>query len=175
MCISVPLHMCECVYPPVLQHIWPWLQSPSVLSMSSISGPCQTNGSWRLSPGHVPRPLPGPPWLVEPLFLASSEALLSIDGSPLRPRLHSLKTVALGSPRALGGCAKPAAADKPGPPLTAHSLCFLLLFPVLLSVWDGAPQHPSVGTGLWSVGRIQCLSWSFTLAFFFFVVCVFLS
>lgn len=91
MCVCASLHMCECMCPPALQHTWPWLQSPSVLSMSSISGPCQTNGSWRLSPGHVPRPLPGPPWLVEPLFLASSEALLSINGSPLRPRLHSLK------------------------------------------------------------------------------------
>lgn len=134
MCIRVSLHMCECVCPPVLQHIWPRLQSPSVLSMSSISGPCQTNGSWRLSPGHVPRPLPGPPWLVEPLFLASSAALLSINGSPLPSSFTFIKTVALGSPRALGSCAKPAAADKPGPPLTAQSLCFLLLFPVPLSV-----------------------------------------
>lgn len=83
--------MSECVCLHVLQHIWPRLQRPSVLSMSSISGPCQTNGSWLLSPGHVPRPLPGPPWLVETLFLASSKALLSINGSPLRPRLHSLK------------------------------------------------------------------------------------
>lgn len=139
------LHMCECLWPPVLQHIWPRLQSPSVLSMSSISGPCQTNGSWRLSPGHVPRPLPGPPWFMEPLFLASSEALLSVNGSPLRPRLHSLKTVALGSPRALGSRAKPAAADKPG--ATSHCPFALLssAFPCAALCLRWRPTAPLCG------------------------------
>lgn len=75
------------------QHIWPQLQSPSVLSMSPISGPCQTNGSWQLTPGHVPQPLSGLPWLVEPRFLASSKTLLSINGGLLLSRSHSLKTV----------------------------------------------------------------------------------
>jgi len=72
-----------------------------------------------------------------------------------------IKTVALGSPRALGSFAKPAAADKPG--ATSHCPFALLssAFPVPLSVWDGAPQHPSVGMGLWSVGKMMSLSWSF--------------
>lgn len=41
----------------------------------------------------------------------------------------------------------------PGPPLAAHLLCFLLVFPV----WNGAPQHPSVGTGFWAAGRTRSL------------------
>lgn len=156
---------------PVLQRIWPWLQRPSVLSMSFICGPCQTNGSWRLSPGRVPWPLPGS-------TVASGAPVPGIFQSAAKHQRKSppssftfIKTVAPGSPRALGGCAKPAAADKLGPPLTAHLLCFLLIFPVPLSVWHGAPQHPSVGTALWSIGRI--LFW-FLLEpwfFFFFVVC----
>lgn len=99
-----------------------------------ICGPCQTNGSWRLSPGRVPWPLPGS-------TVASGAPVPGIFRSAAKHQRKSppssftfIKTVAPGSPRALGGCAKPAAADKLGPPLTAHLLCFLLIFPVPLSV-----------------------------------------
>lgn len=171
MCVCDSLHMCERVCPSVLQHIWPRLQSPSVLSMSSISGPCQTNGSWRLSPGHVPPPLPGPPWFMEPLFLASSDAPLSANGSPLRPRLHSLKTVVLGSPRALGSRAKPAAADKPG--ATSHCPFALLSFacPRATLCLRWRPTAPLCGHRALVCWQESVSVLVFTLFFFFFEVC----
>lgn len=56
----------------------------SVLSASSISSPCQTNGCWRRFPGLEPQLLPGPPWLMEssPPIQAASAVPLDVDGNP---------------------------------------------------------------------------------------------
>lgn len=148
--------MCVYMCLPVLQHVWPGLQRPSVHRMSCISGPCQTNGYWQLSPGHVPWPLPVLPWLVEPWFLAPSMAPLSSDGSPFLTCLHSLYCSAELPPeqeearpsllqlinrghRSLPSCL-------PSCTFSDATLC--------LRVHSTAPQ------GLRSVGTVLCLSWS---------------
>lgn len=164
--------MCESECPPVPQHIWPQLQSISLLSMSSISGPCQTNGSWSSLLGSCHGGCQPRHSLQKPLFLASSEAALSINRSPLSPRLQSLKTVAPGSPWAPASNAKPVAADKPG--ATSYCLFALLssacLCATLCLRW--CPKASLCGPwAVWSVGSILPV---LVLTPVFFLLCCFL-
>jgi len=121
-------------------------KGPQFLAWAPSLGLVKQTGSWLLSPGHVPRPLPGLPRLVESLLLATSLVVLNINWSPLRPLIF-IKMVALGSPRALGGCTKPATADKPGH--LSLPTCFALFFLSLcLSLSEMAPHS----TSLWALG-----------------------
>lgn len=100
------------------------------------------------SPGHVPWPLSGLQWLVEPLFLASSAALLSINGSPRLPHLHSFK-LWNRAPSERGK----AVPNLPQLTRSTSHWPLALLFSAGLSLKRALHSNP-VGPGLCSVGRI---------------------
>lgn len=127
-----------------------WAPSLGLVKQMALGG---------FSPGHVPWPLSGLLWLLEPLFLATSEALQSNNGGPLLSHLQSFKLWNWTLPECgeavpnLPQLIKQASLSLP----TRFAFSCLPLCRCLSE--RVPPQQPSVGPGLCSVGKILPQCW----------------